>query len=209
MNKSNSRRKLSVLIAGILAVGSITFPPSGLATATAEPITVYEGEQWKFEIDIDPEVLKEIGKRAWNAGKKVYTRVFTDHPERKIVVDVSGHKVVFVRITSEAGGTRLTNNINFKDVWERDPDVRIFVATSKGDPNAMAFQLKKDVNWGGDKNKSDNNLRHGVRIKKFSAGNRRYFANRSDTVYWGGWLVIAEAALSKDDIDGIRGVSIK
>jgi len=172
-----------------------------------------ESGKWdvKVKIDIDWEA---VGKAAKDAGKKVYKLWFTKHKSVQAIYKINGKSVIVVPIDAKAGGTRITNNINMDAAWkgvkgfEKTVPVQILLANVPAnlDPVTMVFQQKWDAENAEDPNKGPE-LKHGMALD-FDWGHDRYFANRSDIVFSGAYILIVEQGITKDDINQLPGIKV-
>lgn len=148
----------------------------------------------------------------WGALAKFAAKRFINkHKTIQVVCEIDGKKVVVVPLDQEAGGTRLTNNINFDPAWgNRDVTVRVYLANlpEGADPNAMAFQQKWDAQWDEDGDRGPI-MHHGDRIEHFNCGHDKYVANRAKTVYWGASLVFVEDGIPFSKLNEIPGIKVK
>ena len=167
--------------------------------------TIYEDSEWQVKVKVDPQAILKAAKAAkdW-----ITTTVFNRHKTVQAVYDTDNGKVVLVPVVSDAGGTRLTRNVNFKRVWGGNTDVRVWVVNTDGIRGAMAFQMKQDRKFWGDPNKGPV-IHSGSKISNFSAGKHRYFAHRRGPKQWGSFIVVAEEGVSFDELDELPGITIR
>ena len=171
----------------------------------AEGVKVGEAGGWNVNVTVKIEDLKgffsDCGKYASAAWRKVFTR----HRELQQIFTINGKSVVAVPVRSDAGGTRLTHNINFDPAWTKNVLVRVLVANVPAGrkPVDMLFQQKYDEDWGGDPNIGPV-MKHGD-VLVFNPGHGRYMASRSGIKYWGSVILFADARLTPAELQQLPG----
>lgn len=202
---TKAMKRAIFLMMAIAMTGLVLLMPATTQSALASS---EQKKNWDFKVTIDID-----WGEAWKGVKKgagwFKSHFFEKHPTRQLIYTIDDKKVVLVPLNRKAGGTRLTDNINFDPAWKRDTPVRFYFANVPAgtDPRRMAAQQKYDESWGSDPSIGPV-LRHGDSVS-FNPGRDRYFANRGDETHWGATIVIVEDGLSIERVNTLPGLSVK
>lgn len=193
----------------LAAVGLASLPLVVGNAAQAVTIPVAQTDNWNINVSIDADWggIVNAAKTVQRGVQHAWDHVFGRDPEEQQIFTINGKAVVVVRVTGPRD-TRISNNINFDPAWKGDFDARILVANvpSNADPKSMPFQQKYDEDWGSDPNIGPV-LRHGD-VVRFNPGHGRYFAKRSDTVFTGAVIIIADARLTPAELAQLPGLRV-
>jgi hypothetical protein len=190
------------------AIGLVAMLLAGTAMpqqARADGVKVGEVGGWNINIDIEIEDLEGFFNDLGEFANKAWKRLFTNHKTYQQVFTIDGKHIVAVPVRSDAGGTRLTHNINFDPAWTKETWVYVVVANvpEGRDPTSMTFQQKYDENWGSDPNIGPN-MKHGDRVH-LNPGHGRYMASRSDSKYWGSVILFVEDGITPEQLAKLPG----
>ncbi len=171
----------------------------------ADGVKVGEAGGWSVNVKITIDDLEGFMKDCGKWANKAWKKVFTRHKTYQQVFTINGKSIVAVPVRSDAGGTRLTHNINFDPAWTKDTKVRVFVANvpEGKDPAAMTFQQKYDEDWGSDPNIGPV-MKHGDLVT-LNPGHGRYMAARSDTKYWNTLILFVDPNITNEELKQLPG----